>query len=117
MREACFRSLLWQGENGVVAELLVSPREFLRSAPETISSAAARISSELSGTKPLHEIGIAGKSDVRGCFSPVIPCGEIPSRTEHGKGGSATQNQSDCDTMSASSVETLRSLWKQEQTS
>ena len=31
---SCFRSLLSQGENGVVPELLASPRRFLRSAPE-----------------------------------------------------------------------------------
>jgi hypothetical protein len=49
MRESRFKSLLWQGENGVVAELLVSPREFRRSAPETISFAIARISSEPGG--------------------------------------------------------------------
>jgi hypothetical protein len=63
MRESCFRNLLWQGQNGVVAELLVSPGEFLRSAPETISSAVAGISSEPGATKPLHETGIDGKSD------------------------------------------------------
>src|SRR5262245_1398155 len=109
MLEPCFRSLLWQGQNGVVAELLVSTDEFLRSAPETISSAVARISSEPWGRNRFTK----SASPARGCggrLSAVISCGEISSRTVHGKGGSATQNQSDCDTMSASSVETLRTL-------
>jgi hypothetical protein len=109
MLDSCFRNLLWQGQNGVVAELLVSPGEFLRSALETISSRRRPYFVGTKGTKPLHEIGIAGNR-MRNCLSPVIPRGEMPSRTEHGKGDSATQNQSDCDTMSASSVETLRTL-------
>src|SRR4029434_10465659 len=106
MLESCFRSLLWQGQNGVVAELLVSPGEFLRSALETISSGRRPYFVGTGVTKPLHEIGSAGNR-MRGCPPDVISCGEISSRTVHGKGGSATQNQSDCDTMSASSVETL----------
>src|SRR5215468_1266990 len=103
VRESRFRSLLWQGQNGVVAGLLVSPGEFLRSAPETMSSAATHISSEPGGRNLFTKSG-SPANRMRGCLSPVIPCGEIPSRTEHGKGGGATQNQSDCDTMSASSI-------------
>src|ERR1700752_720463 len=64
MLESCFRSLLWQGQNGVVAELLVSPGEFLRSAPETNSSAVARISSEPGGRNLFTKPG-----------SPAIGCG------------------------------------------